>query len=254
MAGKRKKTIMSTLPKTDGRMRRDDDAEVSLWELQPWDTSVSFDRFRNFYLTQEPPRSLVVAYRRYRSSRGASDEQVQRIRAAPGTWKNWAYGRDSKGRLIPTALTWAGRARAYDVDLADRRLREDEEKWEKRRTALREADWNAGEALRDRAKRMLLGMLFGKKTEEIATKDGQTLITQVIYEPTKWTERDIMTAFKLASDLQRRGAGEPPNNPATKNDWRDEAQRAGFDPDLVRDYLMKFLAGDFDVKGDENEI
>lgn len=244
---------MGNMLKTNGQMRSNDDAEPAPWELQPWDTGVSFDRFRNFYLTQEVPRSLVKVYRRYRRSRGASEEDVQRIRAAPGTWKHWAYGQDSKGRPIPHSLTWAERARAYDVDLADRHLRDEEEKWQERRNQLREADWKAGELLRARAERMQLGLLFRKETTETTGADG-TKVTKIVYEPTNWSERDIAAAFRLASDLQRRGAGEPPNNPVSKGGWREQAKQAGFDPDELREQLNRMLMGAFDTQEKYDEI
>lgn len=243
---------MNTNSKSGKSMLDNDEPDVAAWDLQPWDTGVSFDRFRKFFLAQEQPRSLVEAYRRYRRWRGASEEEVRRIRAAPGTWKNWAYGHDARGRRIPNALTWAERARAYDVDAAAQRLRAEEELWEERRNQLREADWKAGEALRARAERMLMGMLFRKEVNEQTGADGTT-ITQVIYEPTNWGERDIVAAFKLASDLQRRGAGEPPNNPAAKGDWREHARQAGVEPDELMEWYIQAMGGAFDTEDYDHE-
>ena len=61
-------------------------------------------------LMQEPPRSLVEAYRRYRITTGSLQDHKKRIRQAPGLWRNWAYSRDYSGVSIPGARTWAKRA------------------------------------------------------------------------------------------------------------------------------------------------
>ena len=110
-------------------------------------------------------------------------------------------------------------------------MAEEERVWAGRRAALREAEWTAGEALLERARRMMQALLFRKVSEETTTEDGKTFITHITYAPANWSERDIASAFKIASDLMRRGADLPPNNPPPKADWREQARRAGFDPD-----------------------
>ena len=88
------------------------------WERQDWETATAFARFQCFFLPQEQPRSVVEAYRRYRRSKGATEEQVARIKQVPGTWFRWAYAKDKDGNPIPGAQTWAERAQAYDDHMA----------------------------------------------------------------------------------------------------------------------------------------
>jgi len=80
---------------------------------------------------------------------------------------------------------------------------------------------------------MMQGLLFRKVVKETTSKDGTTHITQITYEPTSWGEREIAAAFKIASNLMRRGAGLSPQNPPSNDDWREQARRDGFDPDEV---------------------
>jgi len=75
------------------------------WQKQPWESITSFSRFTEFYLLQQPPRSLAEAYRRFRIKSGLDPAQAKRIRYAPAAWKNWAYARDTYGRPISNAST-----------------------------------------------------------------------------------------------------------------------------------------------------
>ncbi len=211
------------------------------WQKQPWESATSFSRFTEFYLLQQPPRSLAEAYRRFRIKSGLDPAQAKGIKYAPAAWKNWAYARDTYGRPIPNALTWAERAANFDIHLAEKQLAEEERVWAGRRAALREAEWTAGEALLERARRMMQALLFRKVSEETTTEDGKTFITHITYAPANWSERDIASAFKIASDLMRRGADLPPNNPPPKADWREQARRAGFDPDKVKRIVQRAL-------------
>ncbi len=96
----------------------------------------------------------------------------------------------------------------------------------------------------ERAQRMMQSLLFRKVSEETTSEDGKTFIT---HEPAGWAEPDIASAFKIASDLMRREAGEPPNNTPPNDDWREQARRAGFDPDeakqIVQQALMEYSIG-----------
>ncbi len=56
-------------------------------------------------LMQEPPRSLVEAYRRYRITTGSQQDHKKRIRKAPGVWRNWGCARDYNGAPIPYAIS-----------------------------------------------------------------------------------------------------------------------------------------------------
>jgi len=218
------------------------DGPAHPWQKQPWESTTAFKRFTEFYLTQQPPRSLAEAYRRFRLKSGLDPAQARCIKYAPAAWKNWAYARDTYGRPIPSALTWAERAAKYDFHLVEKQLQEEEQVWAERRAARREAEWTTGEALLERARRMMQALLFRKVSEETTSEDGKTFITHITYEPAGWNERDIATALKTASDLMRRGAGEPPNNPPPSgDDWREQARRDGFDPDEVKRVVQRAL-------------
>jgi len=177
-------------------------ADRPLWERQPWDTAASFDRFHRFYLPQERPRSVVEAYRRYRQTTG---KDPAKIRQAPGGWNNWAAGRDSKGQPIEGAKTWEQRAQAYDDHLA----KLDRERWEARRRAVRERDWDAGEELRDLAAKVLAqAPQFVKTTRRLLRGHDGAPDREVI---TLGLDADaLLKTLKLASELQRQAAEVPP--------------------------------------------
>ena len=95
----------------------------------------------------------------------------------------------------------------------------------------------------ERAQRMMQALLFRKVSEETTSEDGMTVISHITYAPAGWNERDIAAAYKTASDLMRRGADLPPSNPPMKDDWREHARRAGFDPDKVKRICWSILSG-----------
>ena len=80
------------------------------WQKQPGESPTSFKRFTEFYLLQQPPRSLAEAYRRFRIRSGLDPAQAKRIKYTPAAWKNWAYARDTYGRPIPQGAAGAGQA------------------------------------------------------------------------------------------------------------------------------------------------
>lgn len=79
-----------------------------LWKRQAWDTSASYRAFADFYLPQDAPRSINQAFR---LCKGYPKDAAK---AAPGVWRNWAQGKDPKGRSIPGAISWEKRAQAWD--------------------------------------------------------------------------------------------------------------------------------------------
>lgn len=99
------------------------------WERQPWDTPGSFRAFREFYLSQEPPRSVNEAFRRSRLRRGIIEVKNK---VAPGRWQFWSRALDSAGKPIPDALSWQERAAAWDAHLADIANAQIEEHWRKK--------------------------------------------------------------------------------------------------------------------------
>jgi len=103
--------------------------EPKPWEMQPWDTPRSFRAFREFYLAQDPPRSVSEAYRRSRFKRGIVDPKNK---PASGRWQYWARGQDNNGKPIPGALSWEERAVAWDKHLAAIASAQIEEHWRKK--------------------------------------------------------------------------------------------------------------------------
>lgn len=91
------------------------------WERQPWDTSVSFRRFVDYYLPQQPPRSVDQAYRAWRAEKHKlpiDHESITQRRAMKG-WRRWSLGRNKQDEpIVPNALSWAQRAQAWDDHLA----------------------------------------------------------------------------------------------------------------------------------------
>ncbi|MDI6769751.1 MAG: hypothetical protein QMD04_08750 [Anaerolineales bacterium] len=104
-------------------------ADPKPWEMQPWDTPGSFRAFREFYLAQEPPRSVNEAYRRARLKRGILET---RSKVAPGRWQYWSRGQDNDGKPIPGALSWQDRANAWDKHLAEIANAQIEARWRKK--------------------------------------------------------------------------------------------------------------------------
>jgi hypothetical protein len=173
-----------------------------LWERQPWDTAASFAAFQLWLLQGERPRSLDAAYR----------TQVGRECYASGTplrasdaWRRWYQGRDPtgarrqhNGRPVPT---WSDRAQAYDDHLAEL----DRLKWEQRRAAVREADWLAGEALRDLAAQVLAQTPQFVKPARRLVKGGKGVPDrEVITLALDGTF--LLKTLDLASELQRQAA------------------------------------------------
>ena len=74
------------------------------------------------------------------------------------------------------------------------------------------------------------------------TVAGQQIPQTIIYQPTRWRERDIALTAKLGSELMRRAADMPAGKPDT--DWRAELQRQfpELDPDEVIETIADVLA------------
>ncbi len=116
------------------------------WEMQPWDTVYSFQRFNDYYLLQDPPHTLIAAYRLYRLKTGLNQAYLKRLRSLSSAWARWAYARNGNNEPIDGALTWEQRANAFDRHRMQRYLRELEQTWGARRQELREAEWKIGTA------------------------------------------------------------------------------------------------------------
>jgi len=169
-----------------------------LWERQAWDTAASFKAFRTWLLQEQRPRSLDAAYRQQVGREWYAGGT--RIRASD-TWRRWYQAKGKDGERIPGARTWEERARAYDDHLAE----QERLKWEARRREVREADWQAGEALRDLAAQILAQTpQFLRTTRRLVKgKNGQPdreVITIGISADT------MVRVLKLASELQQQAA------------------------------------------------
>lgn len=182
-------------------------ADRPLWERQPWDTAASFDRFHRFYLPQERPRALDEAYHDYLAERRGLQKGAKEVtsKRAPGQWQRWFRAQDGAGQPIDGAKSWEQRAQAYDDHLAEL----DRERWEARRRAVRERDWDAGEKLRDLAAQVLAqAPQFVKTTRRILRGHDGAPDREVI---TLGLDADaLIKTLKLASDLQRQAAEIPP--------------------------------------------
>lgn len=177
--------------------------ERPLWERQPWDTPTSFDRFQRYYLSQSPPRSLDEAYRRYRAEGPGlqTGDNPVAPRRAPGSWQRWARGQDGKGRPIPGAATWEARAVAWD----DHQAELERQRWETRRREVREADYQAGQELRELVEKVLEQTpQFIKTTRRLVKGQGRQPDREVITLGINLEA--AVKALKLASDLQRQAA------------------------------------------------
>jgi hypothetical protein len=188
--------------------------EPKPWERQPYDTQASWTYFQ-LYLEQDPPRSALAAYRKYRSQKGLNEAVVKHL---PGSWRNMAVGKTNSGNPIPNAMTWEYRALAWDDHLATlERL-----KWVERRLSLKEKEWDVAQKLLERAQQMLM---FPVVAQESA--DGKTIIM-----PAGWKFRDLPSVVAAASKLARLAADMSTENVSV--DWREEARKAGIDdPDAI---------------------
>jgi hypothetical protein len=102
--------------------------------------------------------------------------------------------------------SWAERARAWDNHLqaerdkvAEKAAAAEARKWEQRKQAAREANYAIAERLMERAQNLLdLPTVQQRSTKTDA--DGRTTVT--VWEPAKWTQRDLPTIAKVAADLR----------------------------------------------------
>lgn len=85
-----------------------------IWEKQEWESAHSFGFFQKYYLEQEAPRKLTIAYRQYlMKHKGKKFEEVHK-KLPNGRWQSWYGCYDRYGKKIPNAATWEERALEYD--------------------------------------------------------------------------------------------------------------------------------------------
>lgn len=193
------------------------------WERQPYDTQASWVYFQ-LYQEQDPPRSVLVAYRKWRRREGVNEAAPPK--KLPGSWSNLSAGKTRRGDPIPGAMTWEQRALAWDDHLAAL----ERQKWAERRLALKEKEWDISHKLLEKAEQMLM---FPVVAQESA--DGRAIIM-----PAGWRFRDVSAIADAASKLARLAADM--KTAQIEIDWREEARKAGIlDPDeLFRQVVRHF--------------
>lgn len=174
-----------------------DEQEPRAWERRPGERHLWFSRFERFRLLG-PTRSLRAAHNQERVARGLKESQQ-----APGSWRN-------------AAAKWQWHARAEAWDQAERERQEQE--WQARQTAIREADFSQGSRLRALAQEILAqGPKFVKTTRKRVSKGRPRTVDAEgkVLDPgepeeivvTLALDGDMAAKFvKLGSDLQRLAA------------------------------------------------
>lgn len=160
------------------------------WERQPGESSKAFRAF-TIYRDMGPARSVKQAYREYT---GKHDFQGDVGKAR--YFQKWNIG-----------TGWVKRAEAYDAHI-ERLTREAEEealrqsagRWAIRMEELREAEYQAGISLLQKATKMLEFPL-----EQVVEKNGGQTI---IHVPADWKVSDAVNLLKAASMLQRLAIGQ----------------------------------------------
>lgn len=202
------------------------------WEQQPWEKDSAYEAFFYYYLMQEErPRVKTAAYRSYATAKGKAIRIDKQGRTnIPNYFSAWMYGVNSAnerpaGTVWENALTWDERVREYDKHLAA----EAEEMWRARQLALRQKEWDSGQALLARAETMMMD-----------------------FDPsrTEWTDDTIARHLKAAFELMRRAAGMP-DKVEVINDWRKEIRLIGMNPDDVIETFAALITGS--DSGDEPE-
>lgn len=95
-------------------------SEEQLWEKQVWDTPASYKAFKEYFLPATTgPGRLLRAYLTYwrEQGNGKKTGTENPPTKPPGSWLNWYYARDGKGKAIPSAVGWAERASAFDAEV-----------------------------------------------------------------------------------------------------------------------------------------
>ena len=133
-------------------------------------------------------RSLLGAYKLHLSMTKGEEGRVRQPIRAPETWSRQA-----------DLWQWKVRAEAWDME----NLRRKEQEWAERRRLVQEADFTDGQKLRDLVKEFieLFPQFHETQHEEKTLPDGSVEI--VITQRVNATLKDMATALKTASDLQR---------------------------------------------------
>lgn len=199
----------------------------NIWERQEFDTEASFNAFHKYYLSQEPPRSVDEAYRRWYANRhGAGTEQG---RIAPGIWRGWAWPKDNP--------SWGNRAQAFDDHLA----------------ALQRAKWeaehmNEAEVLARLAQqaRGSLGDFKGVMTlDDLEGHPFAHLVKRVRVRTSETKDGKINYSFNIElhdaqSALVHLGRHHGLFTDKVEHTWRDKVPE-GYDPDEVQRQFVEMM-------------
>jgi hypothetical protein len=185
------------VPTAQDVLEREQALDPSAWEAlaqRDGETAKAHAAFLD-YVLMGPGRSLRKLYAKYRGRTeigpGAEKPPTRRL----ATLSEWSVKYD-----------WQERLTAYQEE----RDRREQEAWEARRKAVREADWEAGEALRDLAADILAETPnFLKTTRRLVKGKGGQPDREVITVGIEIAA--LIKALELASKLQALAAGvEPP--------------------------------------------
>lgn len=197
----------------------DDDAREP-WHRQPWDTDDSFTAFQECWLTQNPPRKVSEAFRRWQELNGRTVRYNDRGQLVMNPhFFNWTLARNEKkerppGSVFDGALTWQERSDAFDRDVYDRRLAA----IRRERISLRDKEFAAGDTLLQRALNMIAAMP----------------------SPAQYTEADIVKLTETAFKLMRRALSMEDRTVAVR-DWRTAFEEAGLDGEEIYNKTVERL-------------
>jgi hypothetical protein len=182
------------VPTAQAVLEREQALDPSAWEAlaqRDGETSRAHAAFLD-YVLMGPGRSLKKLCDRYQTESGSSPKPPTKRLA---TLKGWSARHQ-----------WQDRLTAYQEE----RDRREQEAWEARRKAVRQADWEAGEALRDLAADILAETPnFLKTTRRLVKGKGGQPDREVLTVGIEIAA--LLKALELASKLQALAAGvEPP--------------------------------------------
>ena len=178
---------------------------MAAWDKLEAETPKAYAAFEAYYLLPVRERSIDLDHAR------ANGRQMVSGRRAPPAWFRWS-----------AAYDWVARSAAYDSYLAE----QDRLLWEERRRAMREREWERGDALHD-----LVAQALPSATQFIHAQ------RQFIPGRNGTPDREVITmSFDVtglskvsldASKLQRLSTGEPTE--------RQELSGAALDAILARE-------------------
>ncbi len=205
--------------------------EPKIWQREPNEPNLWFDRFNRFRLLG-PRRSLLAVY-----NAEQADKSGTKRRKTPGAWdaaaKEWR---------------WRERAEGWDAYCQ----RREERNWEARRKHLRRKQWDMSQSLLDKADQMLKFPL-AKTTREDKSADGKLVSVTTVF-PARWSMRDAAAVTEAAAKLARLTLDDGENHEG-KGDWREEARSLGLDPDALFERLVDEFTGHLaDSKNEKNQI